>query len=275
VGTSTVVIGWGLAAALLALVGLAVAANAVGSLGLSRSVATAAVRAVVQLGVVSAVIVAVVRSLWLACGFVLVMFTIAVLTSGRRMTPGRSGMLAAVPIAAGTVPVLAVVLSTGAVPLTGIAVVPVSGIVIGGAMTATSVAGRRALDELRSRHGEYEAGLSLGLRERDAALEVARPSAAQTLVPPLDQTRTVGLVTLPGAFVGVLIGSGDPVQAGAAQVLVLIGLLAAESVAVVVTLELVARGWISRPADAHGPNPTTTERRRRRPWSAMRRRVTG
>ena len=239
-GASTVVIGWGLAAALLVLVGLAVAANAAGSLGLSRSVAVAAVRAIVQLGAVSGIIVAVVRSLWLACGFVLVMFSIAVLTSGRRMTRDRSGLLAAVPIAAGAVPVLAVVLGAGAVPLTGIALVPVSGIVIGGAMTATSVAGRRALDELRARHGEYEAGLSLGLRERDAALEVARPSAAQALVPPLDQTRTVGLVTLPGAFVGVLIGSGDPVQAGAAQVLVLIGLLAAESVAVVVTLELVA-----------------------------------
>ena len=104
-GGSTVVIGWGLAAALLILVGLAVAANAAGSLGLAGNVATAAVRAVVQLGVVSGIIVAVVRSLWLACGFVLVMFTIAVLTSGRRMTPGRSGLLAAVPIAAGTVPV--------------------------------------------------------------------------------------------------------------------------------------------------------------------------
>jgi len=33
-------------------------------------------------------------------------------------------------------------------------------------------------------------------------------------------------VTVPGAFLGVLLGSGDPVQAAAAQVLVLIGLLA-------------------------------------------------
>jgi putative ABC transport system permease protein len=248
VGASTVVIGWGLAGALVILMGLSVAANAAGSLGLTRNVATAAVRAVLQLAAVSGIIVGVVRSLWLSAGFVLVMFTVAALTSAQRMTSERSGLLTAVPIAAGTVPVLAVVIGTGAVPLTGIALVPVSGIVIGGAMTAASVAGRRALDELRSRHGEYEAGLSLGLRERDAALEVARPSAAQALVPPLDQTRTVGLVTLPGAFVGVLIGSGDPVQAGAAQLLVLIGLLAAESVAVVITVELVARGWIRRAA---------------------------
>lgn len=56
----------------------------------------------------------------------------------------------------------------------------------------------------------------------------------------------VGLVTLPGAFVGVLIGSGNPVQAAAAQLLVLIGLLAAETVAVAVVLELIARGLIRR-----------------------------
>jgi putative ABC transport system permease protein len=129
----------------------------------------------------------------------------------------------------------------------------VCGIVIGGAMTATSLAGRRALDELAGRHGEYEAALSLGLLERDAAMELIRPAARHALVPATDQTRTVGLVTLPGAFVGVLIGSGNPVQAGAAQVLVLIGLLAAEAVAAVLTVELVARGRISRQPPAVVP----------------------
>jgi putative ABC transport system permease protein len=245
---ATVVIGWPLAAVLLALVTVGAAVAAAGRLGVSRAVVTAAARAAVQLAAVSLVIVAVVRSLWLSAAFVLVMLVIAAATSARRMTPDRSGLLAAVPIAAGAVTVLLLVLASGAVPLAGIAVVPVAGIVIGGTMTATSLAGRRALDELTARRGEYEAALSLGLVERDAALLVARGAAVQALTPPLDQTRTVGLVTLPGAFVGVLIGSGDPVQAGAAQLLVLVGLLAAEAVAVVVVLELVARGRIRRPA---------------------------
>ena len=63
-------------------------------------------------------------------------------------------------------------------------------------------------------------------------------------MPPLDQTRTLGLVTLPGAFVGVLLGGGSPLQAGAAQLLVLIGLLAAEVLAVWGVTELVARGML-------------------------------
>jgi putative ABC transport system permease protein len=247
VGGSTVVLGWGLAAALVALVVVAVAVGGGFGLGVSRDVAMAAVRAGVQLAAVSVVILAVVGSLWLAVGFVAVMLTIAALTSAQRITGNRRALLlTAIPIAAGTAPVIGIVIAAGAVPMKGIALVPVCGIVIGGAMTATSLAGRRALDELSGRHGEYEAALSLGMSERDAALEVARPSAAQALVPPLDQTRTVGLVTLPGAFVGVLLGGGDPVQAGAAQLLILIGLLAAESVAVGITLELVARGLLRR-----------------------------
>jgi putative ABC transport system permease protein len=127
-----------------------------------------------------------------------------------------------------------------------VAVLPVAGILIGGAMTATSLAGRRALDELHQRHGEYEAALAIGLTDRLAALEILRPTAATALIPALDQTRTVGLVTLPGAFVGVLLGGGTPLQAGAAQLLVLIALLATEAIATAATLELVATGRLRR-----------------------------
>ncbi len=109
-------------------------------------------------------------------------------------------------------------------------------------MTATSLAGRRLHEELESRRGEVEAALALGLLPRDAVLFVLRPAAASALIPPLDQTRTVGLVTLPGAYVGVLLGGGTPLEAGAAQLLVLLGLLAAEMLAVWAVTEPVARG---------------------------------
>ncbi|WP_018334362.1 ABC transporter permease [Actinomycetospora chiangmaiensis] len=246
-GGATVAVGPGLAVALVLLVGVAVGTAVLARFAISRALLTAAVRAVVQLALVAAVIVAVVRSWPLTVVFVVLMLATASWTSARRMTRDRTGLLAAVAIAAGVAPVLAVALVSGTVPLRGIAVVPVAGIVIGGAMTATSLGGRRALDELEARRDEYEGALALGGRRRDAAMLVCRPSATQALLPPLDQTRTVGLVTLPGAFVGVLIGSGDPVQAAAAQLLVLIGLLAAETVAVTVVLELVARGTIRRP----------------------------
>jgi len=93
-------------------------------------------------------------------------------------------------------------------------------------MTANSLPGRGSSLALRDEHGLYEAGLSIGLPRPDAITEVVGRHLLEALVPGLDQTRTVGLVTLPGALVGVLLGGGTPVQAGAAQVTVLFGLLA-------------------------------------------------
>ena len=54
---------------------------------------------------------------------------------------------------------------------------------------------------------------------------VIEKTAADALLPNADQTRTVGLVTLPGAFVGVRLSSGSAAQAGAVQILILIALV--------------------------------------------------
>jgi uncharacterized protein (TIGR00245 family) len=252
VGSSVVDVGPRLAAVLLVLTALAAVAGRLSGLGQDRPVVIAALRAAVQLAAVSAVLLVVVRSLLLSAVFVVVMLTVATATSAGRVTgrglrsPGAAGRLlpTALPIVGGAAPVVALVLASGAVPLRGTAVIPIAGILIGGAMTATSLAGRRLRDELSGRRGEVEAALALGLLPRDAVLLVGRSAAATALVPALDQTRTVGLVTLPGAFVGVLLGGGSPVQAGAAQLLVLVGLLAAQVLAVWGVTELIARGAI-------------------------------
>lgn len=231
-----VAIGWSLAGVLILLTATAAVAVGLGRLGAWWPVATAALRAVGQLAAVSLVIVLVLNNGWLTAGFVLLMFGIATLTSARR----GGGVWTGASIAAGVAPILGLLLATGLVPRAPVAIIPIAGILIGGAMTATSLAGRRALDELASRRGEYEAALALGLTNPDAARLIVRHTAGQALVPALDQTRTVGLVTLPGTFVGILLGGGTPIQAGATQLLVLIALLAIEGIAVLVTVELVA-----------------------------------
>jgi putative ABC transport system permease protein len=252
VGSSVVDVGPRLAVVLIVLTVLAAVAGRLSGLGQDRPVVIAVVRATVQLAAVSAVLLVVVESLLLSTVFVVLMLTVATPTSAGRVTghavrtPGVLGraLPTALPIAGGAGPVAALVLASGAVPLSGLAVIPIAGILIGGAMTATSLAGRRLRDELRDRRGELEAALALGLLPRDAVLLVGRPVAPTALVPGLDQTRTVGLVTLPGAFVGVLLGGGSPLDAGAAQLLVLVGLLAAQVLAVWAVTELIARGSI-------------------------------
>lgn len=154
-----------LALVLVALTVIAVAAARFSGLGEQRPVLVAAVRATVQLGVVSALLLAVVRSLALSAAFVVLMTAIAAVTAAGRVTglplraPGRRDRLlaTALPIVGGAAPVVLLVLASGTVPLRGESVIPIAGILVGGAMTATSLAGRRLREELDQRRGEVEA----------------------------------------------------------------------------------------------------------------------
>lgn len=247
VATSAPEADWRLAVVLAALVVIAATTSRVAGLGVERDHVTAAVRAVVQLAVVAAVITAVMESLWGSLAFAGVMFLVASATSHRRIgAPLSQWPWVALAIASGFVPVLTLCLGSGVIPLNGAGIIPIAGIVIGNTMTACTLTGRRAYDELAAQQGGYEAALALGFRSSDAALLAILPTAREALTPGLDQTRTVGLVTLPGAFIGVLLGGGTALEAGAAQVLVLIGLLAAQAITTAVLLRLIAHGRVVR-----------------------------
>ena len=242
--------GWPVAFALAALLVLALGAHRVGGYGLDRSVLVAAIRALVQLTLIALVIRAVVENLWWSAGLVAVMFGTAVLTTSRRVEAPGAWIWAAVATGAGAFPVLAIVLLSGAVPAEGIALIPIAGIIVGNAMTAHTLSGRRTFAALREEDTQYQASLSLGLLPSQAIGEIIHRRSPEALLPGLDQVRTTGLVTLPGAFIGVMLGGGSPVQAATVQVLVLFGIMAAQAITVVVAERLIAARRLL-PADLH------------------------
>jgi putative ABC transport system permease protein len=238
---------WQLGVVLAVLLAIAVTAATIGRLGVRRMQLFAALRATGQLAVVSLVITAALRSVWWSAGFAAVMLVVASFTSTRRIrVPLPAMSLVALAICAGALPVLALILGSGVIPFNGAGLVPTAGIIIGNSMTGATLTGRRAFDELHHNAGTYEAALAIGMLSPDAAYEVIGPTAREALIPSIDQTRTVGLVTLPGAFIGVLLGGGSAVQAGAAQLLVLIGVLATQAITASVLLRLVSYGRLVR-----------------------------
>src|SRR4051794_38859885 len=133
---------------------------------------SAAMRASVQLAAVATVLAVALNRLWSSVLVLAVMFTVASVTAARRSQAQRGSAWLAAALAMGMVAVIPLLLLTGVVPLMGVALVPVFGIVLGGTMTASAVAARRALDALVQRMGEVEAALSLGLPERFSRMMV-------------------------------------------------------------------------------------------------------
>lgn len=222
-------------------------------LGLAGPLVTAAVRAAVQLTAVGALIALVFRVPVLAVVFVAVMVATAAVTSGSRLraVPGAR-RAAAVAI---TLPALAatgILLGVGAFDWSARAAIPTAGILIGGAMTATTLTGRRLLEALERGGDELETRLSLGDSAREALAPFTRQAIATGLVPAIDQTRSVGLVTLPGTFVGLLLGGASPAEAARVQLTVLLALLAVELIAAVLAAELISRACI-RPGERIEP----------------------
>ncbi len=238
-------IGWPLAVAVAILGAVAAAVNRCNGPFLTRATVVAIIRAAAQLLALALIIGFVIRSLWLSALFIALMAVVASWTSAGRVSSCRATVPATtrclVPVAASTVVIVAVLVVIGVLPPSGLAIIPTAGIMLGGAMNTTSIAGRRAHEELRLRHGELEAALSLGFSSRDARLEITRDAAVTALIPGLDQTRSVGLVTIPGAFVGMILGGASTTSAAIMQLFVLISLLAVSSVAALITVELIAR----------------------------------
>lgn len=231
--------GWPVAIALVVLMVVTVGANRVSRIDLDRQALVAGVRAVVQLSLVALVITAVVGSIWLSLLAVGAMFATAVFTTSRRVEATRAWPWAALSMACGVVPVVALLFVTGSVPFVGVALIPVAGIVIGNTMTVHTLVGRRAFAALREEHGQYEAALSLGLTSGESIDEVIARRVPEGIVPSLDQVRTAGVVTLPGAFIGVMLGGGSAVQAATAQVLVLFAIMATQAITAGVQAALI------------------------------------
>lgn len=169
-----------------------------------------------------------------------IMATAAALVSGRRIAMGWKGTLAAaVAIAAGCVTTAVIVFASGAIAPTPRYLLAFVGILIGNAMSIVTLSGRNLRSSAIDHWDEIEGWLALGATPRQASILLARQASFSALVPSIDQTRTTGLVVLPGAFVGAIFGGLSPFEAGVFQILVLTGIIASGSIASVTVLRFI------------------------------------
>ncbi|MEZ2122730.1 ABC transporter permease [Corynebacterium sp. CCM 9203] len=247
--------GWPLVVALVLLVTVAAVLARVGRTEHARLIPWSAIRATVQLLVLGLILDFAVSHLWSIILFLTAITLTAAETAHGRILVARGGgnlsrkkrsripfsqrireiLILTVPV--GLVPFLlvAALLLAGILDLRGLAVIPVTGILIGHGMAVSALTGRRVHEELRSGRGEVEAALSLGFTDTQARMLVAERAASAALVPTMDTTRTVGMVTIPGAFVGMILGGATPMEAGIMQLFVIIAILAVSTAALMIT----------------------------------------
>ncbi len=231
---------WGVALSAV-LVGVAGAVVLRARLGLTRELAIAAVRAAVQLTVVGYLLSLIFKHTGIpgSLGWVAAMVLIAGRVGARRGRGlPRAQLIATCSVGLATAATLGLLVGSGVISSRPIVVIPIGGMVVNAAMTATSVTMLRLRDEVASSRRQVEARLALGLPAAAAFSPHARAALRTSLAPQIDSASTVGLIALPGAMTGLIIAGVSPELAIRYQIIVVyLGLGAAAMAAVtVVTL---------------------------------------
>ena len=100
-------------------------------------------------------------------------------------------------------------------------IIPVSGMIVGNAMIASSLLVNRLRAEVTARRQEILVALSLGASTTQAAALILRQSVRAASIPIMDNLKTVGLVQLPGMMTGMIIAGANPLQAVRYQLMVM------------------------------------------------------
>jgi putative ABC transport system permease protein len=209
--------------------------------GLAREVTVAAVRAGVQLVAVGALLH------WLfqhagvtgSLGWIVAMVLVAGSVAARRGAGiRRAQLLATVAVGVSVTVTLGLLVAARVVTTQPRVLVPVGGMVVSGALQATSLTLLRLRDSIRDARAQVEARLVLGQSGPEAFAPYVRAALRNALVPTIDTTKVVGLISLPGAMTGLILAGVSPVAAIRYQIVVMYMLLGAWAVAALVTARL-------------------------------------
>eukprot|EP00897_Mesotaenium_endlicherianum_P008129 jgi/Mesen1/7344/ME000377S06570 len=227
--------GFGKVALAMLLVGLAMVLSRLASLGLEKDMAYSIVRAVVQLSLIGFVLEFVIlQKGWLGLLCIFLAFCAMVAVAGSTAGQRAKGFPHAARLATGAIfcgcgTTLCLLIALHVFEATPQYMVPVAGMMVGNAMTVTGVALKRLREDLKQQLLLVEAALALGATPRQAIQQPIRRALVIALAPVLDNAKTMGLVSLPGAMTGLIMGGASVFEATHLQLIVLMFLISAST----------------------------------------------
>ncbi|BAT85659.1 Protein ALUMINUM SENSITIVE 3 ABC transporter I family member 16 [Vigna angularis] len=207
-----------------AVVFLAVALSFYQKLGLELEMVVAILRAFIQLSIIGFVLQFIFNqdnAGWILLAY-LFMVIVAGYTAGQRAkNVPRGKYVAGVSILTGTAVTMFVLVLLSVFPFTPRYIIPIAGMMVGNAMTVTGVTMKRLREDIKTQMNLVETALALGATPREATHEQVKRAVILALSPVVDNTKTVGLISLPGAMTGLIMGGASPLEAIQLQIVVM------------------------------------------------------
>lgn len=211
------------------------------NLGLGGEMVYSIVRAFLQLSVIGFVLQFIFsqdHAVWIILAYIF-MVSVAGYTAGQRAKHvPRGKLVAGASILAGTAVTMFLLVILNVFPFTPRYIIPVAGMMVGNAMTVTGVTMKRLRDDIKVQMNLVETALALGATPRQATLQQVKRALIIALSPVLDNAKTVGLISLPGAMTGLIMGGASPLEAIQLQIVVMNMLIGASTVSSIMSTYL-------------------------------------
>lgn len=227
--------------AALAVVLVAVLLSYFQRLGLEGEMAYSVFRAFLQLSVIGFVLQFIFTQKnagWIVLAY-LFMVSVAGYTAGQRAKHvPRGKYIAGMAILVGTAVTMFMLVILKVFPFTPQYIIPVAGMMVGNAMTVTGVTMKKLRDDIKIQMNLVETALALGATPHQATLQQVKRALIIALSPVLDNAKTVGLISLPGAMTGLIMGGASPLEAIQLQIVVMNMLIGASTVSSILSTYL-------------------------------------
>ncbi|KAG0462326.1 hypothetical protein HPP92_020802 [Vanilla planifolia] len=224
-----------------AVLAIAVVLSFIQRLGLEWEMVYSIARAFLQLSIMGFVLEFVFsrkNAGWIVLAY-LFMVIVAGYTAGQRAKHVPHGKyIAGASILVGTTLTMFILVMLNVFPFTPRYIIPVSGMMVGNAMTVTGVTMKKLREDLKMQKDLVETALALGATPRQATVQQVKRSLIIALSPVLDNAKTVGLISLPGAMTGLIMAGAPPMEAIQLQIVVMNMLVGASTVSSIMSTYL-------------------------------------
>lgn len=136
-----------------------------------------------------------------------------------------------ISIALGSFTTLGILILTDALVYTSSQIIPVAGMIISNSMVALSLAFKNMDKSFKDKSIEIETKLALGADIKKASMDIIRESIKTGMVPTIDSSKTLVIVSLPGMMSGLILAGVNPLQAVKYQIMVTFMLISTTSIA--------------------------------------------
>mgnify|MGYP001816751779 FL=1 len=224
-------------------------------LGIGRRLAVAAVRTVIQLGLLGLILerVFALRHPVVIVGILVLMTIFAAREAASRTTKGYRGIMLdawlAMAVSCFAVGGVVTQMVVGVEPwYEPQYVIPLIGMILGNSLTGIALGLDRFLDHLSTRHAEIELRLAYGASRREALAAPLQDAVRTGMVPIINAMAAAGIVSLPGMMTGQILAGAPPLQAVAYQIVVMFMIAAAVAGGAMLVVLLAGRHFMG--ADA-------------------------